>query len=85
MSFQFWQVLYSIVKNTLLCEKRFVEMVNRVSGTKSKLQSSPAHFLQKLALFSPHFFVLYFFRHDRDLHLPDFFSVTLEFIYPEAC
>jgi len=56
LSFQFWQVLFSVVKNTLLCEKRFVEMVNRVSGTKSKPQSSHALFLQKLALFSPCFF-----------------------------
>lgn len=37
----------------LLCEKHFVELVNGVSGTKLKPQSSHAHFLQKLALFSP--------------------------------
>lgn len=84
LSFQFWQVLFSAVKNTLLCEKCFVEMVNRVSGTKSKPQSSHAHFLQKLALFPHHFFCIVLFQTWSRPSPTWFFSVTLEFVYLEA-
>lgn len=45
LSFQFWHILFSVVKNTLLCQKHFVELVNRVSGTKCSLFTKAGSFL----------------------------------------
>lgn len=73
LSFQFWQVLFSVVKNTVLCEKHFVEMVNRVSGTNRNHRVHMLTFYKSWLFFRPTFFVLYFFRHDQDLHLHEFF------------
>lgn len=86
-SFQFWHILFCVVKNTLLCEKHFVELVNSVSGTKLKPQSSHAHFLQKLPLFSPHHSLGYCTFSDMIktfTYTIFFFPVTLQFICLEA-